>query len=203
MDNDMSQLLGNISSSIEETLKVLNTSTVGELISSGYVTESDSSEATTKEIMDPHSVDEVHEDDYYSKTQNERIAQLKESSTRDKLFNEFLKNYINDYKLKSEQKRFFKKVFFICIIVLICIIPISCIVLIVVALNSSENAISSAITAITFVVESITSFLVLPKIIAKYLFDKKEDESLANIISSMQEYNLESKRRTNNNEDNK
>ena len=39
--------------------------------------------------------------------------------------------------------------------------------------------------------EVVSSIIVLPKIIAKYLFNKKEEDNKREIISNMQEYNHE------------
>lgn len=188
-------------SNITNPVELLNERTVHELNTIGYSPIISSENENSEDISDLNS---IQMDKYYSKTQDERIAQLKESSKRDKLFNRFLRIYITEYKVKSKQKRQFKCWFFVCITFLIIIVPIGCAGLIVYLINHSENELSSIITSVTLILESAASFLVLPKIIAKYLFDKQEDERLTNIISSMQEYNLKSKDRMkdqNNNED--
>ena len=46
-----------------------------------------------------------------------------------------------------------------------------------------------AIAVLSSTVEIITSLIVLPKIIAEYLFNKDEDKNKTDIIARMQKYN--------------
>lgn len=48
-------------------------------------------------------------------------------------------------------------------------------------------------TTITSSVETVSAIVVLPKIIAKYLFNKDEDANKTNIIKGMQDYNVSKK----------
>lgn len=58
-----------------------------------------------------------------------------------------------------------------------------------------ENPIESVVAVIVAVVSSFVTMLVslfkLPKIIAKYLFNPKEDESMAQIIGQIQKYDTD------------
>ena len=45
------------------------------------------------------------------------------------------------------------------------------------------------ISFVTALIEVVSAIIVLPKIIAKYLFDPEEDRHLIHIIRSMQQYN--------------
>lgn len=129
----------------------------------------------------------------YKESQNNQIIK------REKLFNTFLESYTKEYKYKSEQKRKLKYIFFIVILVILGIIVISSIILLIVLLNLKLNLSNIIITLVSTSAEIITSLLILPKIIAEYLFDKEEEQHLNEIISKMQDYNLNSKNIKSNN----
>lgn len=123
----------------------------------------------------------------YNDSQNNQIIR------REKLFNQFLENYTNEYKNKSEQKRKLKDIFFVVILSILGIIVVGSMILLIVLLNLKLNISNIIITLISTSAEIITSLLILPKIIAEYLFDKEEEQHLNEIIGKMQEYNLNSK----------
>lgn len=131
----------------------------------------------------------------YNDSQNNQIIR------REKLFNQFLENYTNEYKSKSEQKRKLKDIFFVVILSILGIIVVGSMILLIVLLNLKLNISNIIITLISTSAEIITSLLILPKIIAEYLFDKEEEQHLNEIIGKMQEYNLNSKNIKSNNTD--
>lgn len=53
--------------------------------------------------------------------------------------------------------------------------------------------------SITSVAETMSAIIILPKIIAKYLFNKKEEENKIKLIEDMQMYNREKRHKDNNN----
>lgn len=131
----------------------------------------------------------------YNDSQNDQIIK------REKLFNQFLENYTNEYKNKSEQKRKLKDIFFVVILSILGVIVVGSMILLIVLLNLKLNISNIIITLISTSAEIITSLLILPKIIAEYLFDKEEEQHLNEIIGKMQEYNLNSKNIKSNNTD--
>jgi len=106
-------------------------------------------------------------------------------------YDELLKNYVDNSKKALECKLKLKKIFFwLCMVILIissiCVIAFP---LIAIFCTSFNNDIANFITiCVTSVISFLTSFLVLPKIIAEYLFNNEEEKNMVQIISSIQDY---------------
>ena len=103
-------------------------------------------------------------------------------------FNKLLDVYVSNSKINLEFKLIFKTFFFfICLIILMCLYGLlaGC------SLYCLNNAISidKTITIMfTNIISFLTSFIVLPRIIANYLFDSKEENNVFEITKNMQEY---------------
>ena len=112
-----------------------------------------------------------------------------------------LKVYRDYIEGSVKNKSLLKKLFFL----LVCIIMIVMIILFFYSIRHSfilfsymvekQSQSASVITgAVTAVVSSFvtmtTSILVLPKIVARYLFNKKEDKSMMKIIGNIQKYEI-------------
>ena len=126
------------------------------------------------------------EESYNEFLQNRRRA----TNERDELFNDFLNEYTIAFKNKQDQKNKLKKLFFILIMVLFFLIAATPIIVITL-FSTQDNLVGFSVAIIGSFVELFTAFIVLPRIIAEYLFDKKEDSDLVTIIEKMQSYNLE------------
>lgn len=105
----------------------------------------------------------------------------------DKEFLILLRNFINNQEKKEVQKRKLKKWFFWIVMLGFLILLIAPIILIFKANELSQ--ITVIISLVSLLIELVTAIIVLPQIIAKYLFNKKEDEQLLHIIDGMQKYN--------------
>ena len=115
---------------------------------------------------------------------------LRTINQRDTAFNDLLGAFIDDFKEKSELKRSLKRDFYSQIMELLRLcfaIPI--VIVLSYAASGSFSDTAFIIAAISSFVELIAAFIILPRIIAKYLFNTKEDSQLIRIIKSMQEYN--------------
>ncbi len=168
----------NISSAISNILQGKNNTSTNDNVKSNL---SENNQKTTynEQIIakDPNS--------YNNFIANRRRA----TNERDTLFNEFLKAYTYDFKNKSTQKITLKKCFFILIMIIffiILLIPVFEIIF----FSSHNNIASFIVSIIGSFIELFTAFLVLPKIIAEYLFNKEEDNNMVTIIEKMQIYNL-------------
>lgn len=96
-------------------------------------------------------------------------------------------------KLKKDFFEFIKLVMLLLTITFIAVIGISLIIMILMVLlnNSSTEVITGSIVAvISSFATMIVSIFKLPRIIAKYLFNKKEDDQMSNIIENIQKYEL-------------
>lgn len=105
----------------------------------------------------------------------------------DEAFQIFLWNFVDAQNLKEKQKRWLKLFFFLVIMTGFMILIITPCVLIVKADNLSDT--SMIVALITVLIELVSAIIVLPKIIAEYLFNKEEDRNMMEIIKSMQSYN--------------
>lgn len=63
--------------------------------------------------------------------------------------------------------------------------------LLVIMFRSRVTDVALITLSISSLAETLSAIIILPKIIAKYLFNKKEEENKIQIISNMQLYNKE------------
>ncbi len=109
---------------------------------------------------------------------------------RDKLFNDLLEAFCDDYKKRSKEKRSMKKWFCGSILSVFAILLLSVIILpVILVWSGSFNTITFITSMAASVSGVISAVLALPKVIAEYLFDPKEDENFLELIKNMQEYN--------------
>lgn len=138
-----------------------------------------------------------------------RIGPIEDSTLID--YNEVLKHherytrllstYVNNTRINLYAKNLIKVTFFIITmwiwITLIILFKSSFheVLKIINSQNVNEDYIKSTIDLLAALVPSlislITSFIVIPKIIAKYLFNMKEEKSMIEIIKSLQTYDNE------------
>lgn len=105
----------------------------------------------------------------------------------DKEFGRFLSNYVDIQQKKEEQKLHFKDQFFWFVMISFFALMLTPFVLSISIGKFSD--ITVIISFVTALIEVVSAIIVLPKIIAKYLFDSEEDRHLIHIIRSMQQYN--------------
>ena len=108
------------------------------------------------------------------------------------LYTRLLEAYVKDFENNSVSKLENKRKLFIIAMILLCVIPMTSLVIIGATLlclaNKWITALESISELITAMVAFISTFMVIPKMITKYLFNKKEEEHLANIIGKIQAY---------------
>lgn len=122
---------------------------------------------------------------------NDRESFLKHeqkfSINMDESFLLFLSNFVRTQNEKEQQKTVFKEQFFW--IVMIGFLSLLLTPMILIISLKSLSQITAVVSLITIFFELVSAIIVLPKIIAEYLFNKQEDEKLMQIIESMQKYN--------------
>ena len=103
-------------------------------------------------------------------------------------FQKYLENFNESVKNTERQKYALKIIFFICVMVVLFFIILFPYFLVFMFRTKVTDA--TVITlGISSTAEVVSSIIVLPKIIAKYLFNKKEEDNKREIISNMQMYN--------------
>lgn len=114
-----------------------------------------------------------------------------------KIFTQILNSYSKNLDSSSEQKKFFKKVFFClcCCILGITFLMIVAVISIVTYmifryqhLSFDINGIYSILGVLTGTF--LTTFIVLPYIISKYLFNIREEDNLMTIVNLIKEHDI-------------
>ncbi|HEY8390463.1 MAG TPA: hypothetical protein VIL26_05885 [Clostridia bacterium] len=123
-------------------------------------------------------------DNFVRDSTRETIYDCTPEEYRNAKYTELVEDFSKHYREKSKQNRRLKNWFFIIIITLLVIVTIATIALSFIVLKE-DNLIKSVSTIISSFVTLITSFLSLPKIIAKYLFPLKEDDALLDYLTNL------------------
>lgn len=105
----------------------------------------------------------------------------------DRQFQIFLKNFVRMQNKKEKQKLYLKAIFFSGI--MIGFMGLIFTPLIIVFRVGSFTEIGVVVALGSVLIELVAAIIVLPKIIAEYLFNKEEDANMMEIIKSMQNYN--------------
>lgn len=105
----------------------------------------------------------------------------------DKLLAEKLKNSFEILEKRENTKQFMKKCFFWIIMFIFCILTLSPIILFIFMYNRMNN-LTFLISIIGSLVELTLGILILPKIIAQYLFNKDEDKLFFDLIKELKAY---------------
>lgn len=133
----------------------------------------------------------------------EELTAIKQISAHKKSFNEldskaffsmddgfvnYLKVFILNERFKNYQKYNLKYWFFGCIMLILILITASPIILMFLLHDRMTDS-AIIISILAEFANILSALIILPKIIAEYLFNKKEDEKLIDFISQMQNYN--------------
>lgn len=107
-------------------------------------------------------------------------------------YTELLNAYVKDFKKNSENKIKNKQKVFVISMVLFAGIPVFSLILIAATLVSLCFGCITGLDALPELLAALTSllgtFMAIPKIITKYLFNKNEETHLAEIINKIQDY---------------
>lgn len=124
----------------------------------------------------------------------------KQKNVREKLYSLIIAEYIQNLSDGMKLKRVMKRVFFVMILIIFVVVTTSFVITTSHVFTLYEKGLEN--TALkSAVVQSITSFaslvialLTLPKIVASYLFNSKEEKSAVKIISNVQVYDTNMER---------
>ena len=105
-------------------------------------------------------------------------------------YSTFLYQYIYNFKKKNKTLLRMKIGFFIIVMFLLFVLIVSsCVCIIIVSTKKAD--VYDITILITSLASAITSFIILPKIMAKHLFPYKEEDTSNMIFSKMIEYDLQ------------
>lgn len=117
-------------------------------------------------------------------------ADLAAIQERTKTYTKYLKNYVLDYEKKTNTQRKMKGWFFALVMMLLFVIISASFISLIIIASKKTVALADITTLITAMVSSISSFLVLPKVIADNLFPSKEEDKTSEIFSKMFEHDI-------------
>lgn len=105
-------------------------------------------------------------------------------------YTKLLEEYIANSKKTSTQKKLFKNVFFWVAISTLCLsfLLFAGICIYFSLQDFSQIEIEGLAAPISSLVSLLSLYIIIPKIIAKYLFNVKEDKHMAKIVKSVQKY---------------
>lgn len=105
-------------------------------------------------------------------------------------YTNLLKGYIINLKCSLNQKKKFKNIFFgIAISMLVASFILFFVISIILIKNRwGDMDITALAGLISSLVGVLSLYIIIPKIIAEYLFNSKEDENMARIVQSIQTY---------------
>ena len=107
--------------------------------------------------------------------------------SNEETFSRLLKNLVRTENIKEAQKKTFKSWFFIIVMFLFAGLFLAPIVLIILFKSLiTDYTIMAAIVA--SLIELISAIIILPNIIAEYLFNKDEDDNTVKLIELMKSY---------------
>lgn len=113
-------------------------------------------------------------------------------SEHNKQYTALLRAYVDDFEKNAQYKRENKQRLFNVANILLLLIPTTTIILMFCTLyclcTNKISALESLSGLFAALATMFGTFLFVPRMITKYLFNKKEEEHLADIISRIQEY---------------
>ncbi len=107
----------------------------------------------------------------------------------DRKIDTFISNFVKNQDNAAKQKKRLKTVFFIITMVIFCLIVLMPIITLIVLMVFDIKDTSIYISAVAGgTVEILATVIILPKIVAEYLFNKEEENSNIKIVELMQKY---------------
>ncbi len=115
-----------------------------------------------------------------------------EDLERDEIYTRLLSAFINIYTNRHTQKERYKWIFFKIVLALFCFFLGAVIAaLLYISFSFEADKLVSLIPIyISALISIVTSIIVLPSTIAKYLFNPDEDKEIVDMIKHMQDYDL-------------
>ena len=95
--------------------------------------------------------------------------------------------YVANAKESLNDKRKYKKIFYYSSLIVLAGIIITLLISSIIAFTS-KSSLQTIVTLITAATSFMTAFIVIPKIIAEYLFNTSDETNFTDIIKNMQEY---------------
>lgn len=122
-------------------------------------------------------------------TSDHNLAELDTGylSHHNEKYSALLDIYVANAKESLCDKRKYKKIFYYGSLTVLAGIIITLLISIVIAFTS-KSSLQTIVTLITVATSFMTAFIVIPKIIAEYLFNTSDETNFTDIIKNMQDY---------------
>lgn len=117
----------------------------------------------------------------------------KEITYRAHLYSDLLNNYVSTTTSRNRHKETHKWIFFWCVmaVFVVCLVFICIVTKRFLSIKNEELLVNSIPVLVTAFVSLISTIIILPSTIAKFLFNTKEDEYITSVIVHTQEHDAE------------
>lgn len=122
--------------------------------------------------------------------ENFRKSDISSISERDALYIKYIRDYTFSYNKRLKGQSKMKWIFFVVILFLLLSLVVGTVIAVCVVINKSKTTIEDISIIVASMAGVITSFIVLPKVIAKNLFPTTEDDHSAEIFKSVIENDM-------------
>lgn len=119
-----------------------------------------------------------------------KTADLEAIRRHTRAYSYYLETFVDEYEKKSHSQRIMKNWFFVLTLVLLFAIIGGGVGSIIIVSTKQNISLPDVATVITAVVGAVSSFLILPKVIAENLFPSKEEDKTAEIFGKMFEHDI-------------
>jgi len=122
----------------------------------------------------------------------ERTGELYENEARElanrgSLYTALLEAYVTDFDIRHAGNLGYKKAFFIVVMSLFGLTVLSaCAALVILAVQKADST-AGIVMAVSSMATIISSFIIIPRIIAEYLFPLDEDKRVTDMVGMMQQ----------------
>lgn len=136
-----------------------------------------------KKILKKEKATKINDDEF-----NALIIKDENVEKRNEYYTDLVENFKDSLAYNDYDKQTYKKAFFwTTLILLISVVAVS-IIGTILAICFLQDAVSLITTISTATIGMLSSIIVLPRIIAKYLFNPKEDKPVSDMVQQMIEY---------------
>ena len=137
---------------------------------------------TNEEIISKAMSSTLIEDDTFLHDSDEI-----ELSNRGSLYTQLLSAYVTDFDIRHTRNRSYKSIFFYSITAVFCLVIVLSVVAVLAISSKPIATVNDLVVALSALATMISSLIVLPKIIADYLFHPDEDNKVTDMVRAMQE----------------
>ena len=119
---------------------------------------------------------------------NAAIKTDSEYDRRNNMYTDLLSQYIDKYKHKEKDKKIYKWIFFIIVMLAMAAVITVCLIVVVsLTIKAESTSLADFAVVLTSIGGIISTIVIIPKIIAEYLFPSDEESNMIDLVKNMQQ----------------